>query len=225
MLFRSIGEHYDREERLILAQKIRTQVFYAPKPTSEYEVLARVLNANVLPVGTVPSLLSKQTRDAISRDNLRFSSGHWDRAPWAGEPWFARSAAATLHSLHIPKDEKNKGLVAFADTTAKLHNDRFTVMRPGRYLTQYFKDTLSEEEIKHWAAQYTALFEPAALAFIEGNDAAGWERVYDEGPQSCMKGESCVRVYAHDKSVLRLAYQTQGATIISRCIVREDKKE
>lgn len=220
-----IGEHYDREERLALAQKIRTHVFYAPKPTTEYEVLARVLDANALPVGTAGGLLSKQTRDALSRDNLRFSSGHWDRAPWVDEPWFACSPAATLHSLHIPKDDKNKGLVAFADTTAKLHSDRFTVMRPGRYLTQYFKDKLSEEEIKHWAAQYTALFEPAVLQFIEGNDAAGWERVYDEGPQSCMKGESCVRVYAHDKSVLRLAYQTQGECIISRCIVREDKKE
>ena len=135
-----IGEHYDREERLALAQKIRTHVFYAPKPTTEYEVLARVLSTDVLPVGTIPVLFSKQTRDALSRDIQRFESGHWDKAPWANEPWFARSPAAMLHSLHLPKDDKNKGLVAFADTVPKLHSDRFTVMRPGRYLTQYFKD-------------------------------------------------------------------------------------
>ena len=220
-----IGQHYTRVERLALAQKVRAHVFYAPKPTTEYEVLARVLNTNVLPTGTAWCLLSEQTRDANGRDVNRFASGHWSRAPWANEQWFLCSPAATLHSLHIPREERNKGLVAFADTTAKLHNDRFTVMRPGRYLTQYFKDKLSEEEIKHWAAQYTALFEPAALAFIEGNDPEGWERVYADGPQSCMKGADSVRVYAHEKSVLRLAYQTQGEEIVSRCIVREDKKE
>jgi len=32
-------------------------------------------------------------------------------------------------------------------------------------------------------------------------------------------------VYAHDKSVLRLAYVTRGNDTVGRCIVREDKKE
>jgi hypothetical protein len=41
-----------------------------------------------------------------------------------------------------------------------------------------------------------------------------------------MKGEDAVRVYAHDKSVIRLAYiQSKSGDILARCIVREDLKQ
>jgi hypothetical protein len=41
-----------------------------------------------------------------------------------------------------------------------------------------------------------------------------------------MKGTDAVRVYAHDKSVIRLAYiQSLAGEILARCIVREDYKQ
>jgi hypothetical protein len=40
-----------------------------------------------------------------------------------------------------------------------------------------------------------------------------------------MQGEDSVHVYAHEHSVLRLAYQITNGQIVSRAIVREDRKE
>ena len=165
---------------------------------------------------------------AIQRDTDRFGAQHWQQVPWAGEGWFKRSAENWLHSLHMPREAANAGNVAFAESPSKLVADRFTVMKPGRYLTKFFGGRLSEGDIKLWAERYAALFKPAELHFAEGSDSNGkrdWQRVYAEGPQSCMKGSEDVHIYAHEKSVLRLAYMMREKEIISRCIVREDNKE
>ena len=101
----------------------------------------------------------------------------------------------------------------------------------GKYLTT-FKDylELSESDIKAIVEKHNAIIASQSgwtLNFIESNDADGFERVYNNcTANSCMKGESAVRVYAHEKSVIRLAYLTNGANeIIARSIVREDRKQ
>jgi hypothetical protein len=62
-----------------------------------------------------------------------------------------------------------------------------------------------------------------AVQFVAHDDPQGWVNIYDDDTvSSCMQGERAVRVYAHEKSVLRLAYVKVGEKVIARCIVRDD---
>ena len=173
--------------------------------------------------GLMKSLLGEGIANAIERDETRFANGHWENVAWANERWFKDSPLRLLHSLHLPKEEANLGMVAFAESPAKLVADRFTVMKPGRYLARFFSDRIDEATIKKWADKVAAAALPLEpLQFVEHDDRAGWVRVYRDGCYSCMKGNEAVVVYAHDKSVLRLAYIVRGDQIVARAIVRED---
>ena len=172
-------------------------------------------------------LLLDKTRkvyDAFKAGVVKFYDGHWQAVPWAREDWFRDSPYAYLHMLHM--SEQNPLQIAYTQSIDKLLANRQTPTKPGRYLTQFFSDVLSESQIKHWAEKVTAASAPCELDYIAGDDRAGWLKVYAAPDvDSCMRGASSVGVYAHDKSVLRLAYITQGGTIKGRAIVREDNKE
>ena len=173
--------------------------------------------------GLLKALLGEGIANAIERDEHRFDVGYWEPVAWANERWFKDSPLRLLHSLHMPKEEANLGMVAFAESPAKLMADKFTVMKPGRYLSRFFSDKMEESTIKKWADKVAAVGMPLSpLQFIEHDDSDGWVRVYKDGCYSCMKGNEAVQVYAHDKSVLRLAYQMRGTEIVTRAIVRED---
>lgn len=146
----------------------------------------------------------------------------WEPVAWSGVSWWVSSPYSLIHHLH--QSTENPANVAYAEGLRKMQAERYTSTKAGRYLTKYFPE-LGEAKIKEWAERQAARACPAELKFIEGTDKDGWVRVYKDGPASCMQGEDCVEVYAHEKSVLRLAYLAQGDEIHARCIVRDDKKE
>ena len=149
--------------------------------------------------------------------------GHqWEPVAWSGVSWWVSSPYHFIHQLH--QSTENPANVSYAEGLQKMQAERYTSTKAGRYLTKYFPE-LGEVKIKMWAEKQAARACPAELKFIEGTDKAGWVQVYKDGPESCMRGEDCVEVYAHAKSVLRLAYLAQGKEIHARCIVRDDKKE
>ena len=159
----------------------------------------------------------------LQRERSKFSTGEWDSVPWVGMTWWEMSPYKYLHGVHM--STSNPGNIAYAESGVKREAGRYTSTKAGRYLTKYFGDKLDEKQIKLWAEKCAASAVPLTLRFIESNNPAGWVEVYHDGPDSCMSGESseCVGVYAHDKSVLRLAYVERGeAGILGRCIVRED---
>jgi hypothetical protein len=165
---------------------------------------------------------------ALRNAEDKFNEGEYER-PSMG-PVFASGQAKArfrvlnfLHHLHWSK--KFPGQVAYAESYDKLVADRWTTCKPGRYLMKYFADILNENEIRVTVEHMSAATLPSELHYVESNDPAGWVNVYANGPQSCMHGEDCVRVYAHEKSVLRLAYLSQNGNVVARCIVREDTKE
>lgn len=159
-------------------------------------------------------------KELLQNENKKFSSGQWMQPPWAEEPWYTRSPYHFLHSLHM--SEGTPGNVAFAQTIERGVADKFVSIKPGKYLTKFFSNVLEENDIRKWAERCAAMSLDIELHFKESNDPHGWVRVYENGPASCMHGMECVKIYAHDKSVLRLAYTTQGNTIVGRAIVRED---
>ena len=197
------------------------------KPLVPLAVVQAVMDIDLMPNkrGELFVSLLGDTGDAIVRDTERLATEYWKDVPWCDEPWFTKSPYYYLHSTHQPREPQNAGNVAFAESPQKLVLDRFTVMKPGRYLSRFFPINLSEGDVKLWAERYAALFVPAVVQFVSGSDKHGWQHIYNVGPQSCMKGDSAVQIYAHDKSVLRLAYIKDGDTVVSRCIVRDDIKE
>ena len=199
------------------------------QPLVPMAVVQAVLDIDLMPYkrGDLFVSLLGEIGTAIVRDTERLVTEHWKDVPWCDEPWFKKSPYYYLHSAHQPREPKNQeaGGVAFAESPQKLVLDRFTVMKPGRYLSRFFADKLSEGDIKLWAERYAALFVPAEVHFVGGSDKHEWQHIYNVGPQSCMKGDSAVQIYAHDKSVLRLAYIKDGDKVVSRCIVRDDEME
>lgn len=133
---------------------------------------------------------------------------------------------AYLHQLHVSEEVPSQ--VAYYPTLRAWRDNKAVRTSMGKYLTKY-KDMygLSETDIKSMAEKYQSEINARAgwtLKYAEHNDPTEWERVYDsEAVRSCMRGMRAVRVYAHEKSVLRLAYLVDGTDkIIARCIVRTD---
>jgi ribosomal protein L16/L10AE len=165
--------------------------------------------------------------DALRRAEAKFN-GEYER-PLMGPMFEAGQAKQVfkhlnfLHNLHWSK--KFPGQVAYAESYDKLVADRWTTCKPGRYLTKFFSDVLDENQLRAATQYMAAATLPAELHFVEHDDPDGWVHVYDKGPYSCMQHDNSVKVYAHDKSVLRLAYLKQNDIIMARCIVREDTKK
>jgi hypothetical protein len=131
-----------------------------------------------------------------------------------------------LHKVHVSTEDINQ--IAYYPTLKHMREGREVRTRLGRYLTKYQELlALTDSDIKNIAEKHMANMRSRGgweVDFIEHNDAQGWCDVYasnDVG--SCMRGMDAVRVYAHDKSVLRLAYIRAGEKIIARCIVRDDE--
>ena len=179
----------------------------------------------------IDALFGADVLNMLNRDIHKLSPNDsgaptWKRVPWHNEDWFKYSKYRYLHSLHMSTTKEQEGCVAFAESLDKMKIERYTVMKAGRYLTRFFPE-LGDKEVKLWTEKLAASLRPAELKFVEHDDKSGWEEVYANGPDSCMSGDSadCIRVYAHEKSVLRLAYLIHGDDIKGRTIVREDKKE
>lgn len=143
---------------------------------------------------------------------------------------YARSQAGfvmmnRLHHVHVSTEDINQ--IAYYPTLQHMRQGREVRTRLGRYLTKYqhiFK--LTDSDIKNITEKHSANMRSRggwSVDFIAHDDEQGWLNVYDSPDvSSCMKGMEAVRVYAHEKSELRLAYVKAGEQYIARCIVRDD---
>jgi hypothetical protein len=130
-----------------------------------------------------------------------------------------------LHRVHVSTEDINQ--IAYYPTLKHMREGREVRTRLGRYLTKYAKAfNLSELDIKSMTEKHASNMRARGgweVGFVAHDDVSGWKDVYDsEYVTSCMQGEDAIRVYAHDKSVLRLAYVRAGDNIVARCIVRDD---
>lgn len=105
-------------------------------------------------------------------------------------------------------------------------------IKPGRYLTKFFAGVLSEREIAFYAAWQSTgskgseWTDAARYPMTFASSSADIVSVYERGPQSCMKGMSCVSVYGAGD--LAIAYLTKGedagGQVLARALVWPDKK-
>jgi len=170
----------------------------------------------------------------IKQIDQEFNTGEWTYMAWNAiginnEQSQNISYLFNLHRVHVSL--MNPLQIAHYPTLKHLRDGREVVTKLGKYLTT-FKDFIgiTETEIKDAVEKYNAIVASRTgweVKYIESTDADGFVRIYrDCLAGSCMKGTDAVRVYAHEKSVIRLAYiQSLAGEILARCIVREDLKQ
>jgi len=170
----------------------------------------------------------------LQQINTEFNTGEWSYMAWnsigiTNEQSQNISYLFNLHRVHVSL--MNPLQIAHYPTLKHLRDGREVVTKLGKYLTS-FKDFIgiTETEIKDAVEKYNAIVASRTgweVKYIESTDADGFVRIYSNClAGSCMKGMDAVRVYAHDKSVIRLAYiQSLAGEILARCIVREDFKQ
>lgn len=209
-------------------------------------VMQVVEDAN-LPINS-PSILSPCPLDRIfrtpeqrallaayQRDRERFSSGHWMEVGWEQSDWFYSSVFRITHSLHVPREQKHAGMVAFAESSAKLVADRFTVMKPGRYLQKYFGDKLDPKQIKQLADKYIGEHMVGELKWATTQEEM--IRAINLGPSdSCMSAgfhegdEQWFRGHIHPAAVyaagdIHVAYMENGlGDVIARAVCNINDK-
>ena len=136
-----------------------------------------------------------------------------------------------IYNLHFSMSEPS--LVAYYPSLEHMRKRKEIRLRFGKFLSN-IKDEIgieSESIIKNYVDAYNSILHARngwRLDFIGSNDREGWLNIYqdDRHVNSCMSDCDSVKLYAHDRSVLRLAYLVnQDNEVLARCIVREDLKE
>src|SRR5574337_326098 len=117
-----------------------------------------------------------QWLDHYARGEGKFSDEVWRNPPWCDEAWYWNSEHYARQT-HVSVDDPTK--LAFTENLDKLERDIQTRMKPGRFLQRYFSDVLSEQEIREWAHKWERMNTPPEVLFIESDDPAGWEEVYE----------------------------------------------
>ena len=201
------------------------------------------LNGEICYINTLRSQLSSEVAYRIEPKlkyiEDQFKTGHWIKIDYASyiiglEAVYARfSEYDVLHNLH--ESTADPLLVAYYPSIDHMRKGREVRTKLGKYLKTYqIEFGLSDSQIKGIVENHNTMIEARAgwtVKFIGSNDPQGWHNVYANCTyRSCMsdnKGEAdeWIKQYAHDRSVLKLAFIQSGENIIARCIVREDLKE
>lgn len=161
--------------------------------------------------------------DWKEREAARFANGSYEPVPWANQSWAEKAAE---HFAHLSLNDPGK--IAYTEDAAKGECDRQTRIAPGRYLKKHFGDVLTAAEIEEYASEVSILTNACSLKIT--SDADEIERVYVNGPNSCMSGDEddfsghChpTRVYAGPD--LALAYTGDTDDASGRVVVWPEKK-
>ena len=160
----------------------------------------------------------------------KFKTGEWEKLDWQkyglNEPDKLRrlNSLFSLHNVHY--SIISPMLIAYYPNLEHFRQGREVRTKLGKYLTQFKDQTqLTDLEIKSITEAHTARVQAQAgweVRFIESTDGTGWVNIYGQGERfnSCMTNSKAVQVYAHEKSVLKLAYMLEGGSVIARAIVR-----
>jgi len=176
---------------------------------------------------TVRYRIVRQTAEVISdiweaREKARFANGTYRAVPWYNEDWNKQE-----HYCHVSNDDDGK--IAFTNTAEDGERDKQTRMNPGRYLSRYYGEVLSQDEIRNWCGRFDIENNKRALLFADDPDAI--EQVYTNGPDSCMAHDASyysspvhpVRVYGSGDFACAYILNEDG-NISARVIVAPERK-
>jgi hypothetical protein len=155
------------------------------------------------------------------REATRMRDGTYELLPTEWYDWLLPE-----HYAHRAKSDPKQ--VAFTPDSEKGMRDRQTIMNVGRYLTRYYAERFTGDNIRTFVTQVT----PSEVQFAASADDIA--TVYEHGPNSCMSGTrfyqarsylnnyNPVRIYAgHD---LQVAYIGDKNNASARCLVWPERK-
>lgn len=126
------------------------------------------------------------------REQGRFDNDEYVRLPWADEDWWydARNLCpeiATTHFAHI--SQQRSGMIAYTASEEDGSKDKQTLVKPSKYLERFCAKSLRNYGLdpRRVAARFCAQFAPVELKFAA--TAEDIQRVYEQGPESCMSRE------------------------------------
>jgi hypothetical protein len=135
--------------------------------------------------------------------------------PWFDADWWYDSEYYTMHYPY--PSEAEPSMVAFTPSEGWGHEDRQLRMRPGKYLSRYFSDVLSEAQIQQYALAWDGVFSVPELEFAHTPDEIA--DVYRGGPNSCMSYDfnnlpmhPCATYGAGDLAVAYIRNGSNGIT-------------
>jgi hypothetical protein len=159
-----------------------------------------------------------------ARELGRFADGTYISLPWTDLPTLTLTAE---HFAHVSTEDGAR--IAYTQDAAKGAGDIQTRVKPGRYLAQFYGDVFDAPTIARMAAEFdTQHGESLVLQFADTEDEI--ERVYLEGPSSCMSKAlhyysspvHPVRIYAAGD--LAVAYLVRNNEITARALCWPAKK-
>lgn len=208
--------------------------------------LEKPKHINLALVSLMPSSWEVVTQRYKEKTNSD-GADSWEKPVWADETWWQESPYYYTHFIHA--SEKIPGNVAFAENLGKAWADRYTTMKPGRYLTRFFggeNGVLSEKEIKEWADKQVAATAPREVEFVSVNESAtvdeirtaanGMIRVINLGPSdSCMSAgshgcETWFKGHIHPAAIyatpdITIAYmENHEGEVTARAVCNKEKK-
>ena len=158
---------------------------------------------------------------------------------WQKEPWYQDSPYSNTHLLH--PSAISSGLVAFLPDITKINKEIapglghidpvYTRLSPGKYLTRFFSEQLTQADIKHWANKQIGCMK-IQMNILDNDDYPGtekelqdeWFRIYKKTlvDYSCMQGSDGVRAYGRKGNHLGLAYLSDvNGTLAVRTILHK----
>lgn len=165
------------------------------------------------------------------REAERFSTLEYRYTPWENMPFWRTDQALRVrryHYAHIAN--KDNAMLSFTPNNEFGREDRQLVMRPGKYLRKYFP-WMGPQEIEAAVARWKGA-ELFKLQIATTPDEI--ERVYVEGPRSCMGGYNFSSLPRHPAAVygagdLGVAYfmdssLDEGQQVAARTIVHLHNK-
>lgn len=158
-------------------------------------------------------------RDELWLQGLIWDTGTEERVnPWEDERWFNHYFED--HGLHA--SEADPKSCTFWD------GRRWVSMKPGKYLKKFCENLLTPRQIefqsKIWVdgrAEGDSEW-PTVVKFARTAEEVLW--VYDNGPQSCMKGMPGVIAYADSDLAIAYLYDEDEDWVIARALCWPDKK-
>jgi hypothetical protein len=139
------------------------------------------------------------------RESNRITTGLYMAVPWAEARWWTRHDLRVKHFAHV--SEKDPDLLAYTQSRDKGNADIQTPIKVGVYLTKYFSDVLTVEQINDYARRWktdTDIPVDRVKLQIAGtpDDSTA---VYAHGPLSCMRDSEGVVAYGGDAD-LKVAF-------------------
>lgn len=159
------------------------------------------------------------------RESVRFAYNLYDRAP----SWFPSVSKYSEHFAHISND--NPLFIAYTPDAEKGKADRQIKLKPGKYLKKFYSDYYDDNAIAELATRWAAEMTPPDLLIATTADEI--ERVYLEGPNSCMSydlnrfteyGTPFHPARAYAGGDLQLGYIERDGRITARVLIWPDKK-